>query len=299
MSRVTSRPSPPPVHYPDSDGRPMAENTLQFRWIVTIKEGLNACFRHRPDVFVAGDLLWYPVEHQPGICMAPDALVAFGRPKGHRGSYMQWKEDGIAPQAVFEVLSPGNRPREMALKRVFYERHGVQEYVVYDPDGGTLEVWVRDGDRLVAVADPSGWTSPQLGVRLDLDGVDLILTGPDGRPFQSYEDLFEDRERERAQAERERAQAERERAQAERERARAEQERHRAEQADARAEQADARAEQADARAEQADARAEQADARAAQERARTERLADRLRALGIDPEEGRGDGGGSGPPVA
>ena len=27
--------------YPDSDGQPMADNTLQFRWIVLIKENLE------------------------------------------------------------------------------------------------------------------------------------------------------------------------------------------------------------------------------------------------------------------
>ena len=247
---TAQRTSRPPVHYPDSDGRPMAENTLQFQWIVTIKEGLNALFRDRDDVFVAGDLLWYPVEGEPKTCLAPDALVAFGRPKGHRGSYKQWLEGGIAPQAVFEVLSPANSTSEMTRKRGFYERHGVQEFVVYDPEAGTLDVWVGDGDRLVAVADASGWTSPRLGVRLDLEGVDLVLTGPDGRPFRSYLELFEDRER-----------------------------------ADARGVQADARAMQANARAMQERARAEQADARAEQADARAERLAERLRALGIDPE--------------
>ena len=51
---TAQRTSRPPVHYPDSDGKPIAENTLQFRWIVTIKEGLDACVRQRPDVFVAG-----------------------------------------------------------------------------------------------------------------------------------------------------------------------------------------------------------------------------------------------------
>ena len=285
MSRATSILSPPPVRYPESDGKPMAENTLQFRWIVTIKEGLDALFRDRPDVFVAGDLLWYPVEGNNKIRMAPDALVAFGRPKGYRGSYQQWKEGGIAPQAVFEVLSPGNYPLEMAGKRVFYQQHGVQEYVVYDPDRGTLDVWQRDGARLVAVSQPHGWTSPRLGVRLDLEGVDLVLTGPDGRPFHSYPELFEDREREHARAEQERARAEQADARAEQQRLQAEQERLRAEQADARAEQERARAEQADARAEQADAHAQ--------------RLAERLRALGIDLEDDRDLGVGPGPPVA
>ena len=41
------------IEYPDSDGKPMSDNTLQFQWIVTIKEGLEALFRNDPLVFVA------------------------------------------------------------------------------------------------------------------------------------------------------------------------------------------------------------------------------------------------------
>src|SRR6266704_2906377 len=105
--------APRPIIYPETDGLPIAENTLQFEWIVTIKGGLDAVFLDDPNVFVAGDLLWYPVEGEPKIRQAPDALVAFGRPKGYRGSYKQWEEGDIAPQVVFEVLSPGNRNKEM------------------------------------------------------------------------------------------------------------------------------------------------------------------------------------------
>jgi Uma2 family endonuclease len=76
---------PPAIIYPESDDQPMAENTLQFEWIVTIKEGLDRAFHHRDDIFVAGDLFWYPVEGRPDIHVAPDALVAIRRPKGHRG----------------------------------------------------------------------------------------------------------------------------------------------------------------------------------------------------------------------
>ena len=49
------------IIYPDSDGQPMADNTKQFQWIVTIKENLEILFASQSDVFVAGDLLWYPV----------------------------------------------------------------------------------------------------------------------------------------------------------------------------------------------------------------------------------------------
>jgi hypothetical protein len=30
------------IVYPDSDGKPMADNTLQFRWIVKVQGGLDA-----------------------------------------------------------------------------------------------------------------------------------------------------------------------------------------------------------------------------------------------------------------
>ena len=130
--------------YPDDNGEPMSDNTLQFRWIVTLQGGLDALFRADPNVFVAGDLLWYPVEGQPKVRAAPDAMVVIGRPKGYRGSYMQWLEGGVAPQVVVEVLSPNNRPAEMAAKKDFYEKYGVEEYYVYDPDRVTLAGYLRD-----------------------------------------------------------------------------------------------------------------------------------------------------------
>ncbi len=86
------------VVYPESDGRPMADNTEQYRWIVLIKENLETLFEDSPDIFVAADLLWYPVADDTKTCAAPDVMVAFGRPKGRRGSYIQCEEDGIPPK---------------------------------------------------------------------------------------------------------------------------------------------------------------------------------------------------------
>ena len=164
---------------------PCRRTRLQFKWIVVIKEGLEAVFRDDPDVFVAGDLLWYPVEGEPTIRTAPDAMVAFGRPKGRRGSYRQWEEGSIAPQVVFEVLSPGNRPGEMKRKFEFYEKYGVEEYYVYDPDEGTLEGWLRARDHLERIPEMAGFVSPRLGIRFEPGkGPDnLTIIGPDGKPF--------------------------------------------------------------------------------------------------------------------
>ena len=111
----------PAIDYPDSDGQPMADNTRQYEYMVTIKGGLDVVFAANPDVFVAGDHLRYPVEGHPEIRSAPDVYVAFGRPKGHRGSYKQWMEGGVAPQVVFEVLSPKSSVADMVKKCAFYD----------------------------------------------------------------------------------------------------------------------------------------------------------------------------------
>lgn len=181
--------NPRNIVYPNSDGQPMADNTKQFRWIVTIKENLELLFAEDPDVFVAGDLLWYPVEGDNTIRQAPDVLVVFGRPKGDRGSYRQWEEENSPPRVVFEILSPGNRPSEMMRKFKFYERYGVQEYYVYDPDDIELTGWQRRDDKLVTVDDMDGWTSPHLGIRFVMGDTELEIYRPDGRKFLTMVEL--------------------------------------------------------------------------------------------------------------
>jgi len=190
----------PEIFYPESDGEPMAENTLQFRWIVTIKEGLEYLYRNDPAVFVAGDLLWYPVRGNNTERTAPDAMVVFGRPKGERGSYRQWVEGGLAPQVVFEVLSPGNTPTEMASKRDWYARYGVEEYYEYDPNNGTLDGWRMAYGTSLKIEKMQGWVSPRLGVTLGLEGNDLVMVGPDGERFKSVQTIAQERDQARAQA---------------------------------------------------------------------------------------------------
>jgi Uma2 family endonuclease len=225
------------IEYPDSDGRPMSENTLQFRWIVTLQGNLDDMFRHDPDVFVAGDLLWYPVLGRPDIRIGPDALVVLGRPKGYRGSYQQWREGGIPPQVVFEVLSPGNTRQEMDDKLAFYEQYGVEEYYLYDPDGIRLSGWRRRDQHLEPIPNVDGWVSPRLGIRFDMSGPELVIVRPDGQRFLTFLEVMEQRE------------------------------------------QAEHRAAEAEGKAKQERAAREEAERRAAH-------LADKLRALGINPDE-------------
>ncbi len=183
--KMTSKKNTKSIIYPDSDGKPMADNTKQFDWIVKIKENLEQIFADNPDVFVAGDLLWYPVEGNNKLRIAPDAMVVFGRPKGHRGSYRMWEENNIAPHVVFEILSPGNTPKEMAKKLGFYEKYGVREYYLYDPDRIILNGWIRSDKTLIPVEDMRGWISPLLKIRFELGEDELSVFGPDGSKFLS------------------------------------------------------------------------------------------------------------------
>ena len=217
MSLSLAPPPRPGLIYPESDGEPIAENTLQFEWIVTIKGNLDFLFSDQPDVFVAGDLLWYPVEGDPKTRIAPDAMVAFGRPKGYRGSYRQWDEGGIAPQVVFEILSPGNRASAMMQKLKFYEQYGVEEYYIYDPDEITLSGCRRIGNELVAIEPMNGWISPRLGIRFNLSESVLVIYRPDGQRFLTFNEVSRRaQERDEMALERDQAalelQAERERA---------------------------------------------------------------------------------------
>ncbi len=244
---------PRPVVYPDSDGKPMSDNTLQYEWIVTIKGGLDAAL---PD-FVAGDLLWYPVEGKPDIRAAPDVLVALGRPKGYRGSYKQWEEGGIAPQVVFEILSPGNRYAEMVKKLGFYQHHQVQEYYVYDPDDNEFFGYQRQGNRLDPIEVLDGWVSPLLGIRFQTSADKLQIFHADDKPFLTFTELTARADRESQRADEALVEAEAERRQAEAERQRADAERQRADDVQAQMEV----------------------------ERRRTAAMEARLRALGLDPE--------------
>ncbi|MDA1017601.1 MAG: Uma2 family endonuclease [Planctomycetota bacterium] len=190
---------PPPaqelVIYPDSDGLPMSGNTEQFAWISRIKWGMEHVFADEPNVFVAGDLLWYPVKGESSIRAAPDTMVVLGRPKGRRGSYRQWEEDDIPPQVVFEILSPENTATEMIKKRKFCDRYGVEEYYIYDPDKNSFEGWLRRGSRLEQIDTSQPSVSPLLKIRFEITDDTIEIFAPNGEAFVGIEEVFVSRQR--------------------------------------------------------------------------------------------------------
>lgn len=247
------------VVYPESDGQPMGENDWHIQFIFLLFENLKALFRSRRDeVYVAGDMFWYPVEGNPHIVQAPDVMAIVGRPQYNRRTYKQWEENGVPPAVVFEVKSPTDRSGEMARKRSFCETHGVSEFYAFEVTGETQEMegWIRVGGHFEPIPRLAGWKSPALGIRFELHQGKISLRFPDGSPFLDTDEL-----RDRLQAEEERADFETRRAEAEAERAQQE-------------------AERAQVEAERARNEKERAD----REAARVAELERRLREAGMDP---------------
>lgn len=194
------QPQPQEMVYPESDGKPMSDNTLQAFWIIFLYNNLNAML---PD-FVAANLLWYPTRGSRKA-LAPDVLIALGRPKGHRGSYKTWEEGDIQPQIAFEIRSPSNNDAEMAAKLADYDRFGVEEYYHYDPHRNLLEVFLRQDGALRLMPVVGSFDSPLLGVRFLLRPSELGLLTPDGQPFRRFEE--EQQRADRAEAMAHQAQA--------------------------------------------------------------------------------------------
>ena len=129
--------APAPVDYPSADGRPVAESDHQFIPLTYAASRLRQHFRHRDDVYVAGNLLIY-YEEGTQARVAPDVFVVLGSPRRMRSSYVLWEEPK-APDFVLEITSRGTRGEDQGPKRELYRRLGVTEYWQYDPTGDYLE----------------------------------------------------------------------------------------------------------------------------------------------------------------
>jgi len=87
-----------------------------------------------------------------------------------------------APDLVVEILSPGTRTTDEVTKRRLYERFGVSEYWVIDPELDTIAVYRRVQDAFVRVAELSAAHADLLTTPL-LPGFSVTLAEVFEPPF--------------------------------------------------------------------------------------------------------------------
>ena len=205
-------PEPAEIHYPSSDGKPMADNTWQSHTMFVQYSMLSARYMDDPDTFVAMALLLYYTEGEPADVVAPDLFVSCGVPNRLRDWYKVW-EEGKVPDFALEVSSEESAEDNLGRHLETYARIGIREYCVYDPMGGLhsprLQLfrlaggeagvyervpWSGDTDDSLAVPSES------LGLELRFEDDRLRLWDPAAQEYlldfiEEHERLLEEQDR--------------------------------------------------------------------------------------------------------
>ena len=78
------------------------------------------------------------------------------------------------PEIIIEIGSPSTRKRDETIKRRLYERQGVSEYWVVDPELDVIRVYQREGDTFSRPLELSRESGDVLGTPL-LPGLEMSL----------------------------------------------------------------------------------------------------------------------------
>jgi Uma2 family endonuclease len=170
------------AYYPSGDGEPMAETPFHVRAIRELADFLDDLLAGTADAWVGVDEFWYWEKGRPRSRCAPDIMVVFGVPKeSNRRSFFTWREGGRVPSFICEFASQHTWREDLGEKFKLYERLGVEEYFLFDPEDLYLEApllafRLRSGKyrRLRPSADGS-IESRTLGVKLVAEGRSLRL----------------------------------------------------------------------------------------------------------------------------
>jgi Uma2 family endonuclease len=239
---------------------PEMESSLHYTQLMMLVSCLEWLWRDRDDFFIGANLTIYFSRQQlrNRDFRGPDLFLVQPTTRTPRPSWVVWEEEGRYPNLIIELLSDSTASVDRTLKKNLYQdRFRTPEYFWFSPD--TLEF---EGFRLMGktyqpiVPNPQGWRwSEELGLYLGIDQEKLRYFTAD---FQMVLTPAE-----AAALEMQRTDAE-------------------AKRADAEAKRADAETQRADAETQRAEVEAKRADAEAQ----KSAKLAEKLRELGVDPNQ-------------
>ncbi|KAM3092261.1 Uma2 family endonuclease [Phormidesmis sp. 146-35] len=261
---------PPGDIYSDE---PPLESELHLRQLLLLIRCLELWWDDRQDFYVFGNLTIYysPRQLKSEFFRGPDVFVVLGTERKTRKSWVVWEEDGKYPNVIIELLSDSTAKVDRGLKKQIYQdTFRTPEYFWFDPN--TLEF---QGFRLMAgeyqalQPDSQGWLwSQQLELYLGIHQRQLRFFSRQGQLLPTPDEWAEAAQRLAEAAERQAEAAER--------------------QAEAAERQAEAAQQQLEAAQQQLETTQQQLEAAQSQienERLQKERLAEKLRELGIDLE--------------
>ncbi|QQE63411.1 hypothetical protein GFS31_00760 [Leptolyngbya sp. BL0902] len=167
-----------PIIYPDTDGQPMTESDATRDYLLYCVEVLQLYFKGRPNVYVSGNLFIYYEEDNPKASISPDVFVVFGVSNRKRRSYKTWQEGGKLPNFVLEITSRSTKHQDSEDKPRLYASLGVEEYFQYDPTADYLKPQLRGAKLVEGRYQPLSLTSTPTGlpsIHSTVLGLDLQL----------------------------------------------------------------------------------------------------------------------------
>jgi len=188
--------------YPSGDGQPMAETQIHVRAIMLLHQALEDFFKDQPDVMIASDIFWYWERGNRKARISPDVMVIPGIQRQdiyENRSYFSWVER-ITPAVVFEMASRKTWKNDLGPKFQKYEKLGVKEYFIFDPEFQFLDdplIGFRlRGKKYQPI--PFDRMESRLGFRLEKDGYMIRLIDTEtGEPVLTRREAIE-AERQRA-----------------------------------------------------------------------------------------------------
>lgn len=121
------------VFYPSEEIKKMGETDFHYRQIKLLFDMLELFFESRKDVYFASDIMFYYEEGNANRRFAPDLMICFGISNEKRRSYKLWEERSV-PAVIIEVASEATWEKDVTTKRRLFEKLGVVEYYVIDPE---------------------------------------------------------------------------------------------------------------------------------------------------------------------
>lgn len=254
-------PLPTQDELPCDDGIPMETQRHKLQMDILI-DTLQPWLANRPDGYVGGNMFVYFSQAQvrDRDFRGPDFFAVVGVPKGERKSWVVWQE-GKQPNVVIELLSESTANVDKTEKKEIYQNKlKVPEYFWYDPfKPQDFAGFKLDNNNVYQPLKPNAtgnFFSQELGLSLvrwqgvyrDVSAVWLRWATIDGVLLPTEGEIARQAKQEAADAKQEAIDAEE--------------------------------------RATDAEERATDAEERATDAELKAEKLAERLRSLGINPDE-------------
>ncbi|MBD2488096.1 Uma2 family endonuclease [Aulosira sp. FACHB-615] len=252
---------------------PEMETSLHYAQLLLLVTCLEWLWRDQNDYFIGANLTIYFSRQQlrNRDFRGPDFFLVKDTEKRPRNSWVVWEEDGRYPDLIIELLSESTANIDRNLKKSLYEnRFHTPEYFWFSPESLEFAGFELIGNKYQQIEpDGRGWCwSEVLGLYLGVENAKLRYFTPEGDLVPTPEEAALNLQQQAIAAYQQAVEAQQQ-----------------AVEAQQQAVEAQQQAVEAQQQAVEVQQQLSDTELRLQQEQERSQRLAEYLRSLGVDPD--------------